>query len=290
MRHYLLLILVVLACAKIDINLYKSHKHNYNFVPKVDTPLETKPFTDLPTTFWWGNVNNTNFLTFQRNQHIPVYCGACWAFSATSALSDRIKIQRKAQWPDINLSPQVLLSCEDVDDGCSGGDARTAYEWISKNNITDETCSPYQALGHTNGLGCTAEVKCKNCMPGKGCWAQHNAKIYGVDQFGDVAGELDMMNEIYQRGPITCAIAVTEALINYTKGVFVDTTGKDSLDHDISVTGWGEENGTKYWTIRNSWGEYWGEKGDFRLVRGINNLGIEATCSWATPRNTWAND
>jgi len=27
-------------------------------------------------------------------------------------LSDRIKIARNAAWPDINLSPQVLISCE----------------------------------------------------------------------------------------------------------------------------------------------------------------------------------
>lgn len=29
-----------------------------------------------------------------------------------------------------------------------------------------------------------------------------------------ISGEVAMMNEIYQRGPITCVIAVTEELIN----------------------------------------------------------------------------
>jgi cathepsin X len=109
---------------------------------------------DLPANYFWGNVDGTNYLTYQRNQHIPVYCGSCWAFASTSALSDRIKIARKAQWPDVNLAPQVLISCEAPDEGCHGGDARTAYEWIHKNNITDETCSPYQAFGHDNGVGC----------------------------------------------------------------------------------------------------------------------------------------
>ncbi len=99
-----------------------------------------------------------------------------------------------------------------------------------------------------------------------------------------------MLNEIYQRGPISCSVSVTEQLRNYTSGIFVDKTGRTSDDHEVSVTGWGEENGTKYWIIRNSWGSYWGENGTFRLIRGINNLNIEGMCAWAVPTDTWTND
>lgn len=98
------------------------------------------------------------------------------------------------------------------------------------------------------------------------------------------------MNEIYQRGPITCSVAVTQELLNYTGGIFIDKTGRMAEDHDISVNGWGEENGVKYWIVRNSWGSYWGEGGNFRLIRGINNLGIQADCTWAVPRDTWTKD
>lgn len=98
------------------------------------------------------------------------------------------------------------------------------------------------------------------------------------------------MNEILKRGPITCAIAVTKELVNYTGGIFEDKSGRKDLDHDISVVGWGEDKGVKYWTIRNSWGSYWGEGGNVRLIRGIDNLGIESTCSWATPLDTWTKD
>ena len=76
-------------------------------------------------------------------------------------------------------------------------------------------------------------------------------------------------------------------MLEYTDGIYYDTTGKDSEDHEISVVGWGEENGIKYWRVRNSWGSHWGEDGFFRVVRGVNNLGIEADCSWAVPRDTW---
>ena len=60
----------------------------------------------------------------------------------------------------------------------------------------------------------------------------------------------------------------------YTEGIFEDKSGKKGFDHVISVTWWGEENGNKFWHIRNSWGTYWGEKGDMRLIRGVDNLGI----------------
>lgn len=108
----ILLVLLVLATAlDLDISAYRKHKASTTFTPKVETELKKVPLEDLPKNFWWGNVNQTNFLTVQRNQHIPIYCGSCWAFASTSALSDRIKIARKAQWPDVNLSPQVLISC-----------------------------------------------------------------------------------------------------------------------------------------------------------------------------------
>ena len=60
---------------------------------------------DLPDQWLWSDVRGTNFLTNIKNQHIPQYCGSCWAQAATSALSDRIKIARNAAWPDINISP-----------------------------------------------------------------------------------------------------------------------------------------------------------------------------------------
>jgi C1A family cysteine protease len=35
---------------------------------------------------------------------------------------------------------------------------------------------------------------------------------------------------------------------------------------------------------RNSWGQYWGEQGWFRLIRGVDALGIED--NWSSTRRT----
>jgi cathepsin X len=234
-------------------------------------------------------VDGVNYLTTVRQQHLPEYCGSCWAQAAASSLSDRIKIMRKAQWPEINLSPQVLISCEDPDFGCHGGDSFNAFEWIYNNEITDETCSTYQGRGHDNGLECSPIMKCKNCNPHEPCFVPDEYPIYKVSEYGHVIGEEAMMKEIYHRGPIACGIAVPDALEEYTGGIFNDTTGDLNIVHDISVVGYGVENGTKYWLVRNSWGTHWGEHGFFRVVRGVNNIAIESECEFGVPVDTWTN-
>ena len=47
-------------------------------------------------------------ITHQLNQHIPQYCGSCWAHATASSVADRVKIARKCQGDDINLSIQYV--------------------------------------------------------------------------------------------------------------------------------------------------------------------------------------
>lgn len=161
--------------------------------PKLGNAKSTlKPVEDLPTQWIWSDIDGKTMLTNMRNQHIPQYCGSCWAHASTSALSDRIKIARKAAWPDVNIAPQVLISCSG-DDGCHGGEAYNAFEWMHNNEVTDETCAIYRARGHDNGAQCSQQLVCENCSHNGGCWAQDNYKIYKVDEYGSVSGEEAMM-------------------------------------------------------------------------------------------------
>ena len=233
----------------------------------------------IPAAYDPRDVGGVDHTTINRNQHIPSYCGSCWAHGTTSALSDRIKLERKAAFPDIQLSPQVLVNCVTANQshGCNGGDPTAAYSWILANGITDDSCSNYLAKNEA----CSAINTCRNCDPDKGCFAVADPPTLRIKEHGQVATEAKMLAEIYARGPIAATIAVPALFENYTSGVFVDKTGDVALDHSVEIAGWGVEDGVKYWIGRNSWGTYWGEGGWFKLIRGTNNLGVEANCDWA---------
>jgi hypothetical protein len=39
----------------------------------------------------------------------------------------------------------------------------------------------------------------------------------------------------------------------------------------------------KYWLVRNSYGPHWGENGNLRVRRGMNDFGCEGESSAMTP-------
>ena len=234
-----------------------SHEHASNY------PFPVTDLKDLPEDFTWGNVDGVNYLTQMRNQHIPQYCGSCWAHSTTSIIADRISIMRKAAFPEINLSLQILLDYDTVDEGCHGGDYIPAMRYIKEHGITEENCSQYRALGHEQPNN-NKQPYCKDCVDGK-CFTPESYNTYTLESYGQVPfDEQTLMSEIYNRGPIACTInasPIEDIEFGFT-GVF-QSNNKEESNHAVSIVGWGvdKESGLKYWIMRNSWGEYFADNG-----------------------------
>lgn len=92
-------------------------------------PQDTLQAVAMPAAFSWCDKDGVNYCTMSRNQHLPQYCGSCWAHGAVSALADRIKIARGGKGIDINLSVQHILNCGGVG-SCHGGSTAGVYHWL----------------------------------------------------------------------------------------------------------------------------------------------------------------
>ncbi len=198
----------------------------------------------MPASLDWSNVSGP-----VRNQHIPVYCGSCWAMAATSALATRINIKRKGEWPVAYLSVQEVIACGRAG-SCEGGDDLGVWRYAHNTGVVDETCNNYIARDQR----CTAETTCMTCLPGS-CYAIKRPLRYMVNEYGDCSG-MDKMMTALQSGPISCGIDSSH-IWDYTGGILRGYRGY-SLDHAVAVSGYGTSpNGTHYWEAKNSWGTEW---------------------------------
>jgi cathepsin X len=299
MRCLLVLCFLVVVAAKYQSEFVNLPGHTVKTNYRLPLPHEYTTPSDLPESFNWANVNGTSFVTKSLNQHLPHYCGSCWAHGALSALGDRIKIARGGKGVDINLAIQFILNCgTEVAGSCHGGSASGTYEFIKETGFVPyDTCLQYAACSQESSEGnCkSADYTCKKINTCRTCstFVSSGGKCSEIDifpnatiaEYGDLPSDVhSIKSEIFRRGPIPCGVNA-EPVLEYTGGVFNDPSADRGINHIVSIIGWGVQNGTEYWIVRNSWGEYWGEMGYFRIATGSNQLGIEEMCSWATVRS-----
>lgn len=215
-----------------------------------------KTFTSVasgaPATVDWRNKGAVTSVKDQGQ------CGSCWTFSATGAIEGAWAIS-KGQLVD--LSEQELVDCATGisygSHGCNGGQMEGAFKFVIANGQCSLASYPYTAKDGT----------CQKC-----------SAVAHISYCSDVKpnDQVSMKAAVAQQ-PVAVAIeADTRYFQSYSSGILTSSSCGTTLDHGVLTVGYGEENGQKYWLVKNSWGTSWGDMGYVKIARSesTNDPGI----------------
>jgi len=234
-------------------------------------PIESRDDT-IPSEYDWTNQTRVpGAVTPVKNQH---HCGSCYAFGVVGALEKTYAEIYNQSGP---LSPQQLIDCSGQG-GCDGGNFVPSFYYIQRNQVRLNLEKDYPTSGKKND-------KCQNESGVLLQTATHKLRYERIPD-GD---EEYMKKVVYQRGPVyisfncgertgndTMLREVSTKFDHYASGIF-DVPGcpsHENLNHAPVVVGYGTENGTDYWKVKNSWGEDWGDHGYLKVKRNENMCGI----------------
>jgi len=253
------------------------------------------PTTDVPAAVDWVVQGAVSPIRDQSS------CGSCWAESATANIEGQFFLANKVSMTaPVPLSTEQIIECDAHDYACYGGFPSGAYKYvIEAGGIASKADYDYNFEGKTLCLANqTFNETCGDGMcddPPLTSWCDvtcsdsKHKKIAHIDDWASLTeNEDDLARHLEEQGPISVALDASGGGIGilfpwlqfYKKGVAnPKRCTTDSLDHAVLIVGLGEDNGNKYWKIRNSWGQKFGEDGGyFRLLRGAGKCGVN-TCA-----------
>ncbi|KAH0574834.1 Cathepsin B [Spironucleus salmonicida] len=198
-------------------------------------------------------------------------CGSCWAFSSVNQLSDNRCIQ-KLDKIRVQLSEQHTVSCDPISMGCNGGQMQNVQHHLLVTGTVKDSCIPYTSGVSGDSGKCPSKCKdgseqefIKSAKSENICTDQNSIKV-GVT-----------------KGVVQTSFHIYTDFMYYINGIYEHTQGYKEGSHAVMIVGYGEENNTPYWIVKNSWGKDFGENGFFRIVRGQDECGIEYSCYLITP-------
>ncbi|XP_061363454.1 zingipain-2-like [Gastrolobium bilobum] len=232
-----------------------SSKINNNFRYKNVNVSDIEPSLD------WREKGAVNKIKNQGQ------CGSCWAFSSVAAIEGITQIKTGKL---MSLSEQQLVDCAIPDgNGCGGYTMDKTFEYIEQSQgLASEEDYPYMEQDGT----------CRDDG-----MVNPAAKISGHEDVPHNSEE-ELLKAVANQ-PVSVAIdAEGKAFRFYSQGVFNGECGT-SLNHAVTAIGYGEDdtNGAKYWLIRNSWGQRWGDEGYMKMQReagtpeGLCGIALQAS-------------
>jgi len=202
--------------------------------------------SEIPNFWSWYDKNLTTLVKDQSN------CGSCYSFSATETIETTWAIKSKNLFV---LSPQQIVDCSKLNQGCNGGLQSRAYKYLQNTGQCLDSDYLYTAKDGT----C---YNCKAAVPLLSTYVSVNKD------------EVEMTSALLVTSLAVAIEADQKQFQTYSSGI-LDFECGTNLNHAVTIEGMGTENGKDYWLVRNSWGPDWGDKGYVKMVRGKNLCGIK---------------
>ncbi len=157
---------------------------------------------------------------------------------------------------------QIVDCCVGIENTCKGNTLSNGYSTIiQQGGVVPDSVYPY-----VSGVTGISET-CKTDSVNKDTRAK-------IENFLGVAPNEAAIGNAVVTQPLA-AIVATGAMpgwLLYGGGVYSGECGPKP-DHGVTIVGYGEDDGQKYWLIKNSWGKKWGEAGFMKLLRSPTPAG-----------------
>merc|ERR1712107_879189 len=145
--------------------------------------------------------------------------------------------------------------------------------------LRSSECIPYSEADGSPPPTCPASGAC-------GVDSVSNATVFKCPA-STLSSNNDIKAAIMKVGEVNTQMIVLGDLMNYEGGIYRHG-GAYSGAHAVTLIGWGSEDSTNYWLVRNSWGADWGENGYFRIAMddGASSITSSATACLSVSSGT----